>query len=304
MTKFSERYGYVPKRPAEPIIEDAPRWVRSKYVRLLQNFTYIDRDTRFRNPERRLLGVKHLNEIILDHLRQEAHPNAWDSLHCQDFLEMVLDEVEWYHFYDIVELIGQELKQWQEKLSKELALPGEEKLISDHINAFGLNRYRNEVNKLLSDENIGWQLDKNGIVLRESPKELSDRIEKIEETLTDEFEPAREHYRKAVRFANARPSDSENSIKEIVSALESVGRILYPKAKTLGDVVNQMRREQTYPQQLVTVIDKFYAYACSEPAVRHGGPKISNVLLDDAEFCLHVGAALIRYTIAHFKRRS
>lgn len=304
MTNFSERYGYVPQRPAEPIIEDAPRWVRSKYVRLLWHFTYVDDDHRYSNSEGCPLGVKHLNGIILDLLRREAPPNAWDSFYCHDFLDDLVSGVQWYHFYDIVELIGQELKQWQENFFKGLQRPGEEKLISDRINDFGLNRYSNEVNNLLSEENVGWRLDRNGFVVRESPKEMSDRIEKIEETLTDEFEPAREHYRKAVRFANARPSDPANSIKEIVSAVESVGRVLYPKANTLGDVVKEMRREQVWPQQLVSVIEKFYGFACSEPGVRHGGPKTSNVILDDAEFCQHVGAALTRYMIAHFKRRS
>lgn len=303
MNKFSERYGYVPPKPSEPVIEDAPRWVRSKYVRLLWSFTYVDGDTRY-PTEGHPLGIKHLNGIILDHLRQEGSPDAWDSWGCQDFLETLVSGVEWYHFYDIVELIGQELKQWQEKLYKGLSRPGEEKMISDRINEFGLNRYSGDINKLFNEENVGWRLDRNGFVVRESPKEMSDRIEKIEETLADEFEPAREHYRKAVRFANARPSDPENSIKEIVSAVESIGRVLHPKANTLGDVVKEMRREQVWPQQLVSVIEKFYGYACSEPAVRHGAPTISRVLLDDAEFCLHVGAALIRYMIAYFKRRS
>lgn len=304
MTKFSERYGYAPQKPAEPIIEDAPRWVRSRYANLLWQFTYVDGDTRYPNSEGHPLGLKHLNGIILDHLRQEATPDAWDSWGCQEFLASLVSGVEWYHFYDVVELVGQELKKWQQKLSEGLLRPDEKKTVSDHINEFGFNRYSGEVNKLLAEENVGWRLDRNGFVVRESPKELRDRIEKIEETLTDEFEPARDHYRKALRFANARPVDPENSIKEIVSAVESVGRILYPKAGTLGNVVKEMRRDPVWPQQLVSVIEKFYGYACSEPAVRHGGPKISNVVLDDAEFCLHLGAALIRYMIAHFRRRS
>jgi len=96
--------------------------------------------------------------------------------------------------------------------------------------------------------------------------------------------------------------DPENSIKEIVSTVESIGRVLYPKASTLGDVVKEMRRENVLPQHLVSVIEKFYSYANAEPAVRHGAPVPSKVVLDDAEFCLHLGAALISYLIAYSKR--
>ena len=144
----------------------------------------------------------------------------------------------------------------------------------------------------------------DGYLKREFPEALGRRIEATQKELTDEFEPAREHYKKAVRYTNARPIDPENSIKEIVSAVESLGRVLYPKATTLGDVVKEMRKANLLPQHLVSVIEKFYAYACAEPAVRNGAPTSSKVILDDAEFCLHLGAALIRYLISYAKRQT
>ena len=304
MTTFSRRHGYGPQQPPEPIIEDAPSWLRSRYNRILGHFTYIDQDTRYLNSERRPLGIKDLIEVISDRFRREIGPDARDSWTCQGYLDDLVIDVEWYNFYDIIEIVGQEIKKhdevWLSDVTSSLLNEWE---ISLHISKFGLNKYLEDINKLFADENVGWRVGKNGLVERESPQELSDRIEEIEETLTDEFEPTRGHYRKAIQFANARPLDPENSIKEVVSAVESVGRILYPKAGTLGDVVKEMRRDQVWPQQLVSVIEKFYGYACSEPAIRHGGPASSKVLLDDAEFCLHVGAALIRYMIAYSRKR-
>jgi hypothetical protein len=84
--------------------------------------------------------------------------------------------------------------------------------------------------------------------------------------------------------------------------VESLERILYPTATTLGDVVKEMRKENVLPQQLISMIEKFYAYACAEPAVRHGAPVPSKVIIDDAEFCLHTGAAVMNYLIAYSKR--
>jgi hypothetical protein len=33
------------------------------------------------------------------------------------------------------------------------------------------------------------------------------------------------------------------------------------------------------------------------PAVRHGGTSLSGLTLADADFCLHVGTAMIRYLL-------
>ena len=91
--------------------------------------------------------------------------------------------------------------------------------------------------------------------------------------------------------------DPENAIKEVTSAIESAGRVLYPKANTLGKVVKEMEKDEFWPSHLVAMIEKYWAYASSEPAIRHGAPVTSRVLVRDAEFCLHVGAAIIRYLI-------
>ena len=32
MTMFSKRYGYNPQNPTEPILEDAPSWLRVGYI--------------------------------------------------------------------------------------------------------------------------------------------------------------------------------------------------------------------------------------------------------------------------------
>ena len=85
--------------------------------------------------------------------------------------------------------------------------------------------------------------------------------------------------------------------------MESVGRVFYPKANTLSDVVVALKKSASFPPLLSSMIDKFYAYASSEPAVRHGAPVPSDVVLADAEFCLHVGIALIRYLIIKHNSR-
>lgn len=58
-----------------------------------------------------------------------------------------------------------------------------------------------------------------------------------------------------------------------------------------------MRKDGSVSPMLITVIEKFYAYANAEPAVRHGSDKASSVLEHDAELALHFAAAFIRTLI-------
>lgn len=58
-----------------------------------------------------------------------------------------------------------------------------------------------------------------------------------------------------------------------------------------------MRKDGSVSPMLITVIEKFYAYANAEPAVRHGCDKDSYVLEHNAELALHFAAAFIRTLI-------
>ncbi len=211
------------------------------------------------------------------------------------FIYQFLNGCDWFHFYDFVEFVAIKLQEFESNLEAN-------SWKREKIGERGFNAYKNSVNRLFVSANVGWRMNEQGRLRRESTKALDGKLQAIQNQLNDEYEPAREHYRKAIRYLNERPLDVENSIKETISAIESIGRIIYPSTNTLGDVVKELRKTSLMPSHLVAVIEKFYAYACSEPAVRHGSPVSSRVLLEDAEFTLHLGAALIRYLVSARKR--
>lgn len=285
MNLFSRRYNYDPATK-EPILEDAPIWLRIAYFNILTNYTYIDKDSRFDNAAGKPLGIKSLYEHFCIILRQEPEEGYWDSWYCSDFLESLIKTSAWYNFYDFVEFVGKELQENEVSLQM---------FDSSLVVNVSFDSYRTQVNDLFLESRVEWRLSPKSSLIREVPTALRTRLEVTEEMLVDNFVPARLHYQKAVRYLYERPIDPENSIKEMVSAVESTGRILYPSTSTLGDVVKAMRKKNVAPFMLVTVIEKYYAFASSEPAVRHGAPVESKVLLRDAEFVLHVGIALIRY---------
>jgi len=281
VTKFSSRFTFDPKLPKETIFEDAPERMRIAYLNgILEPLTYSDRE----NEANRPLATYGLSKQFCAIARQEMpdfdrYSSVWDDL------KWLIKEASWFNFYDFVETVGKNLLLVQKQFSYS----------QQWLDDYGFDSYRGKVNELFSEDRIGWRLDESSELIRELPKSLSTRLSATAARLQGPFEPAREHYTKAVRYASARPLDPENAIKEITSAIESVGRVFYPRAKTLGEIVKEMKDKGLWPPGIISMIEKFYAYASSEPAVRHGGPVSSRVALSDAEFGLHVGVAMIRY---------
>ena len=287
-SRFSRRYGFDPKRPKEGILEDAPTHTRSAFIQaILRPLLYVDQDKRYRNPDDRPLGIKSMYEAFQILRRAEISEAIWDSWHCGDVFDEEVMRAEWYHFYDLVELTGAKLIRLQPDNPFE-DLPEE----------YGFDTYRNRVNDLFEEDRILWRLDENSNLLRLRPTSLERRMRETDEKLSDAFEPARSHYKKAVRYLHEHPLDPENAVKEMVSCVESAARILYPGSKTLGDAVKKMRAERVLPPGLLSTVEKYYGFASAEPAVRHGGPRASRIGLNEAELSVHIGIALVRYLVS------
>lgn len=289
LLKFSHRNGFDPNRQQGPIVEDAPTWLRDEFfISVLSKLTFVDLDSRISNKEKLPLGIKKLNERLCIETQREMDEGDWDSWTCSDGLAYTIKHCEWYQFYDCVEVVGDELK------SIEPIYDGAPGFVD--ASKFTFDSYRAKVNEVFAKHQVGWRLNSRSQLESALPKDLADRVDGVEKKL-DQFDAAREHFRKAKRYALGTHKDCENSIKESVSAFESVGKVLYDKTTTLGDVLNRMKKDGSAPPMLVNVMEKFYAYANAEPGVRHGGTQKPKSDEMDAELAMHLSAAFIRYAI-------
>ncbi len=294
--KFSHRHGFDPTRSSGPIVEDAPEWLRREYlVRILDKLTYVDLDSRQKNEKNLPLGIKSLHERLSIETRRAMEESDWDSWNCWDGLNNTLLECEWYQFYDCVETIGEVLRETEPQYEADKNVS--ELLGTPSYDQFGFAHYRDKVNELFAKHNVGWRLNAKGELETALPKDLADRVAAAEQKLIDDFQPARIHYAKARAYILGTAKDPENSIKESISAVESVCRVLYPKASTLGKAISHMRTEGVFPTKLLTVLERFYEYGNDEPGIRHGGRHAPRVQVLDAEFALHICTAFIRYVI-------
>ena len=287
MSRFSKKYGYN-RKTSQEVIEDAPEWTRIAYLDgILIDLLYVDGDSRYKNEEDRPIGAKELLKEFALMCRVQLEQEDFDSWYCIDRLNDHLKSTDWYYFFDLVELVGIKLKERE----------GNYLFEEDKQKQFGYTNYKKRVNDLLNNDNIIWKLNDDSELQKSVPEIMEKMLRQTESKLSNGLEAARTHYKKAFRYLFTFQTDTENGIKEIVSAVESIGRTIYPKAATLGDVIKELKKEPNVPKMLISIIEKYYAFANSTPAVRHGSSESSKLETSDGEFVFYIGVALTRYLI-------
>ena len=125
------------------------------------------------------------------------------------------------------------------------------------------------------------------------PVSSSEELESLQSTIDNVKEsPAAQNFRKAVAYMRGPDADYPNSIKESVSALESLVREMTGK-KTLGEGLKQLGKDGAIPSLLKESADKIYAYSCDEAGIRHGGIGSSDAAFPEARLALVVCSAWI-----------
>ncbi len=115
------------------------------------------------------------------------------------------------------------------------------------------------------------------------------------------MEGAETHLRQAANHLNKQ--QFANSVKESISAVESVARRISPRSKTLGVALNSLEKNGVLTnKQLKDGFEKLYAYTNSEEGVRHSlvfkdSPDIG---LDEAVFMFGSCASFAAYLVSKY----
>jgi hypothetical protein len=98
-------------------------------------------------------------------------------------------------------------------------------------------------------------------------------IQSIEEaaatTALKGFDGAHEHLQAALRLLGKKPDpDYRNSIKESISVVESVARVISP-GKGLTETLKRLSDEARVHRAMAQGFDKLYGYTSGEDGIRH-----------------------------------
>lgn len=165
--------------------------------------------------------------------------------------------------------------------------------LSDADKRFKKNIYK-RFNDLFEREYVAYRFVGDKIAPITDEMEL----QAINDCIKDIFEGCKEHINKALAYLSDRENpDYNNSVKESISAVESVCSVIVGKDKaTLGDALNLLEKKEKLNGQLKSGFEKLYAYTNSAEGIRHAnGLFAENVTFEEAKFMLVTCCAFINY---------
>lgn len=206
----------------------------------------------------------------------------------ESYIYLPISENGYDEVLTIVEYITNYFLQWQ---------------MSQHqkgIHYYDLIDYKAEINELFQREYVGYRFIDGEIT------PISDDIEvaEIEKSLDIEFQGCKSHIRKALGFLSDRENpDYKNSIKESISAVESICQIIAQNSKaTLGEALKKLEEHGVkIHKAMKKSFSSLYGYTSDEGGIRHcEGIFESNVTFEEAKFMLVSCSAFVNYLIAEY----
>ncbi len=164
-------------------------------------------------------------------------------------------------------------------------------------------RMQEEFNRILESENSAYRIIDKKVI----PITNKSEIETVEEAMNVDFDSVRIHIEKALGlFADRKKPDYENSIKESISAVESMCCIITGTAgknATLGNTLKKLKERGIHIHQAMEkAFLSLYGYTSDEDGIRHGGIDFANAPSEDAKYMLISCSVFINYLIEKWSK--
>lgn len=195
----------------------------------------------------------------------DSHPErAVDILR---FIRKYFFSCEWYEVYDFLEFV---------------------------LNYFKNRDLITAINDILERELSGYRFV-DGVITDITD---SQEISMLEEALADrDFPSVCAHLKRALELLSDRKKpDYRNSVKESISAVESMAQIITKKPKaTLGDALKVLEKTKRLHPALKEGFSNIYGYTSDEGGIRHAMLEEPNLDTADAKFILLSCTSFINY---------
>lgn len=284
--RFSERYGYKPVREIiqkDSISQDLKNRIWSLiFSSFLQK--YIDTNQLFTEYSSVVGNIwSHFCKIPLD----EMESLRYYTSRSRDIskIKSNIFESEWYTIYDLVEYI----------------LNYENGTTPYNVTSDFEITFTAKVNQILEQENSAYRIINNQVTEITSEQE----IQSIEEALanTNPYSGVQQHLNQSLKLMSDRQNpDYRNSIKESISAVESICKIVTNEEKaTLGPALKIIENKYGLHPALKGSLSQLYGYTSDGDGIRHAMLEESNLSYIDAKFMLIACTNFINYLIEKTK---
>jgi hypothetical protein len=229
--------------------------------------------------------------------RSSAYYALWQAV-WRDFFKRAVDELppwfgnaqtalrewffqaEWYEVYDLVEFVSRaDVTQGMRP------------------------RFTVAINEILKREMAGYALISDHILAISNPTELA-AISTVLSEVSGQQKGVTAHIEAAIALYSDRTApDYRNSIKESISAVESIAMVLAgdPKAE-LGKALKALEGKVDIHPALDKAFRSLYGYTSDADGIRHAMLEMSSVDAEDAQYMLVACSAFINYLRAKARK--
>lgn len=257
--RFSERKGY--KKVSEILqIQEINTTLRNQLWNALYIFVWEKGEHYFDYK-----GLQINLWLFFFKERLDQMPYNFDSFLSQ--IQTYFFQSEWFEVYDLLEQI------------------------LTYLNNKDLNQF---VNRVLEDELSAYRF------VSEVFTEVTDKqeIEMLEIALTDnDFPNVKAHLQRALELLSDRKNpDYRNSIKESISAVESIAKEIAQKPKAeLGEALKEIEKKGKLHGAMKNAFLNLYGYTSDANGIRHALMEEPNLTAGDAKFFLLTCTSFINY---------
>lgn len=164
---------------------------------------------------------------------------------------------------------------------------------------FEVDDFRKYVNYKLKNNNSAYTIIESKVVPITNEAETGE-INNLVDTLNnfEKLAGIRAHLKASLDFiSNKEAPDYRNSIKESISMVEVISRIIEPSENTLGKALNKLERNNKINPIFKNALEKFYAYTNGKNGIRHAILDEETIDIEDARFFLISCSAFTNYLI-------
>ena len=283
--RFSERNGFNVVRDTFQIdsVDDGLKnrlWNKIKiiFIDTLIGYEYSIHKKNYYELDDGKLRKKHDKDFVLkiydQFFKVDNEPLLYSKNQIKEDMKERYSNFKWYEVYDFLEYISE-------------IYHNEERNIY----------FREEVNQVLEEEMSGYRFVDNYI----APIIDDIEIKELKEALECKYTPVKQHLSNALELLSDRENpDYQNSIKESITAVESVAKIITGKETDLAKCLKVMDIDLN--GQFKTSMINLYGWTCKEDGIRHGhtGEELKTSF-EEAKYMLVSCSAFVNYLIAKNK---
>lgn len=264
MAKFSDRMG-ITHPPKEFQLDSMTKELRNSLWNIIVLY----------NPISYMQGsfFKLLKALCIVFLKIPLTDLPEDEIRCRSYLEKIFMDLEWYDVYNIMERIV----EYKRDSSKEHVI--------------------NAINMVLKNEFAGYTFTNGEFIPITNSEEIESLHEALTVTANKGLNSISEHIKKASSLLSKKPDpDYHNSIKESISAVEGICKILTGnKSGGITGALTVLSKKSKMHPSLREGYIKIYGYTSDEGGIRHPMLEDSGVGFTEAKYMLVSCSAFINY---------